>query len=215
MSGLKLVAYCRVSDESENIENQKYAIFEWVAKNGHTILEVFEDIGISGMLPPLERPGFRKMYEYLDKCSECDGVVVYSLDRIARSLTELFEIFKLIVEKRGKVIISVLQYWLELLDPTVRKLVIAVLGIAAELESKFASMRTKESLRRAKAEGKHIGRPRKVNENVIKEALKYIEKGYSLKDTAKLLGVAPSTLCKYLTRDYRETYYSIKARVRK
>jgi len=40
---LKLLAYVRVSQEEENPENQKYAIYEWASKNGHTIIDVYED----------------------------------------------------------------------------------------------------------------------------------------------------------------------------
>jgi DNA invertase Pin-like site-specific DNA recombinase len=39
---LKLLAYVRVSEETENPENQKYAIYEWAARSGHQVLNVYE-----------------------------------------------------------------------------------------------------------------------------------------------------------------------------
>jgi len=80
---MKLVGYVRVSEESENPENQRYAIYQFCAKSGHQLVDIFEDIGVSGALPPRDRPVFSKLLKMLD---QVDGLVVYALDRIARSL---------------------------------------------------------------------------------------------------------------------------------
>ena len=209
---MKLLAYVRVSEETENPENQKYAIYEWAARSGHQVLNVYEDIGVSGALPPIERPGFRKLLESLDGA---DGLVVYALDRLARSLGELVEVFKML-EARGKVIVSVRESWLQQLDPAVRKLIVAVLGWAAEMERMFISERTKLALQRLKARGVKLGRPRKVNEATALEAIKYVERGYTLKDAAKLLGVGYKTLARFIhdTPMLRARYYEARARTR-
>jgi len=210
--GVKLLAYVRVSEESENVENQLYSIYQWCARAGHQVLDVYEDIGVSGALPPVERPGFRKLLEALDGA---DGVVVYALDRIARSLGELVEVFKLL-ESKGKVVVSVRESWLQQLDPAVRKLIIAILGWAAEMERMFISERTKLALARLKAKGVKLGRPRKVNEAVAMEAIKYIERGLSLKEAAKLLGVGYKTLARFIHDSpmLRARYYEARARTR-
>jgi DNA invertase Pin-like site-specific DNA recombinase len=209
---LKLLAYVRVSEETENPENQKYAIYEWAARSGHQVLNVYEDIGVSGALPPVERPGFRKLLEAVDGA---DGLVVYALDRLARSLGELVEVFRTL-EARGKVIVSVRESWLQQLDPAVRKLIIAVLGWAAEMERMFISERTKLALARLKAKGVKLGRPRKVNEAIALKAIEYVQKGYTLKDAAKLLGVGYKTLARFIhdTPMLRARYYEAKARAR-
>lgn len=209
---MRLLAYVRVSEETENPENQKYAIYEWAARSGHQVLNVYEDVGVSGALPPVERPGFKKLLEALDGA---DGLVVYALDRLARSLGELVEVFKLL-ESKGKVIVSVRESWLQQLDPAVRKLIVAVLGWAAEMERMFISERTKLALQRLKAKGVKLGRPRKVNETIAMEAVRYIERGYTLKDAAKLLGVGYKTLARFIhsTPMLRARYYEARARVR-
>jgi len=209
---VRLVGYVRVSEETENPENQKYAIFEWCARFGYQLVEVFVDVGVSGALPPKERPGFRKALESLDRV---DGLVVYALDRVARSLVELVEVVREI-ESRGKVVISVRESWLQQLDPKVRNLIVAVLGWAAEMEREFIRERTREALRRLKAQGKRVGRPPKVNEAIAKEAIRYVERGYTLKDAAKLLGVGYTTLARYLTQNpvLRSMYYEARARAR-
>jgi len=209
---VKLLAYIRVSEETENPENQKYAIYEWAARSGHQVLNVYEDIGVSGALPPVERPGFRKLLEAVDGA---DGVVVYALDRIARSLGELVEVFRTL-EAKGKVVVSVRENWLQQLDPAVRKLIVAILGWAAEMERMFISERTKLALQRLKAKGVKLGRPRKVNEAMALEAVKYVERGYTLKDAAKILGVGYKTLARFIheTPSLRARYYEARARVR-
>jgi len=202
-----------VSEETENPENQRYAIFEWCAKQGYQLVGVYEDIGVSGALPPRERPGFRRVLEALDKV---DGLVVYALDRVARSLVELVDIVR-DIESRGKVVISVRESWLQQLDPKVRQIIIAILGWAAEMEREFIRERTREALRRLKAQGKRVGRPPKVNEQIAREAIKYIERGYTLKDVAKLLNVGYTTLARYLTQNpvLRSMYYEARARAKK
>jgi len=209
---VRLVAYVRVSEESENPENQVFAIYEWVAKQGYQLVDIYQDIGVSGALPPRERPGFRRVLEALPSV---DGVVVYALDRVARSLVELVEVVREI-EARGKVILSVREAWLQQLDPKVRSLVVAVLGWAAEMEREFIRERTREALKRVKAQGKRVGRPPKVTEAVARRAVEYVARGYTLKDAAKLLGVGYTTLARYLTQNpvLRSMYYEARAKAR-
>jgi putative DNA-invertase from lambdoid prophage Rac len=209
---VKLLAYIRVSDVTEDPGNQRFGIYEWAARSGHQIVDVYEDVGVSGALPPIERPGFKKLLESLDGA---DGIVVYALDRLARSLSELVDVFKT-VEARGKVILSVRESWLWGLDPTIRKLIVAVLGWAAEMEQQFIRERTKLALARLKARGVRLGRPRKVTEATALEAIKYVERGYTLRDAAKLLGVGYTTLARFIhsTPMLRARYYEARARVR-
>jgi len=209
---LRLLAYVRVSEESESPENQKFAIFEWASRQGHQVLEVLEDVGVSGALPPKERPGFKRALEGLDRA---DGLVVYALDRIARSLVELVDVIKE-MESKGKVVISVRESWLQQLDPRVRNLIIAVLGWAAEMEREFIRERTREALRRLKAMGKRIGRPPKVSEQIAKEAIKLVERGYTLKDASKLLGVGYTTLARFINQSLalRSLYYDARLRAK-
>jgi DNA invertase Pin-like site-specific DNA recombinase len=209
---MKLVAYVRVSREEENPENQKFAIYEWASKNGHIITAVFEDIDISGALPPRDRPGFQKV---LKELANADGLVVYALDRLARSMIELVDVVREL-EASGKVVLSVRENWLQNLDPKIRSLILAILGWTADMEREFARTRTRDALKRLKAQGKQIGRPAKVNEKIANQALKYIEKGYSLRDVAKLLGVGYTTLARFLTTDleFRSKYYEARARAK-
>jgi DNA invertase Pin-like site-specific DNA recombinase len=196
---MELVAYVRVSLETENPENQEYAINQWLSEYWHRVIETVRDVGVSGALPPLSRPGWRRVINLLVQ-GNAQGVVVYALDRVARSLWDMAEVFREF-EKNNWVIFSVREEWLNALDPTFRKFAVAMLGWAGEVERKFISERTKEAMRKMKAEGKHVGRPPKWNDNVRKRALALIEQCYRLSEVAKIIGVAPKTLQKHLAYD--------------
>jgi transposase-like protein len=65
--------------------------------------------------------------------------------------------------------------------------------------------------------GKRLGRPSKLNEALAQQALKYIEKGYTLRDTARILNIGYGTLARYLTTNatLRARYYEARARARR
>jgi DNA invertase Pin-like site-specific DNA recombinase len=95
---MRLVAYVRVSRDDEWPENQEYAIFRWAAERGHQVVKVVKDVGVSGALPPAQRPGSQKAMQLLESA---DGVVVYALDRVAKSLWDLAAVVREL-ETRGK-----------------------------------------------------------------------------------------------------------------
>ncbi|ABM81001.1 hypothetical protein Hbut_1166 [Hyperthermus butylicus DSM 5456] len=96
--------------------------------------------------------------------------------------------------------VSPRESFLQSLDPQVRKLVIAVLAWAAERERELLRQRTREGMRRAKLEGKRVGRPRKPIDWKKYEELR--GKGLSLRDVARVLGVGYSTLRRRLREEY-------------
>jgi len=194
---VRLVAYVRVSREDERPENQEYAIFKLATQRGWQVVEAVRDVGVSGALPPGERPGWRRV---LDLLSEADGVVVYALDRVARSLWDLAAVVKEL-EARGKILLSVREEWLQSLDPKIRSLVISILGWAAEMEREFIRLRTREALERLRAMGKRVGRPPKWDEAKRRRIIELVRRGLTLKEACQLAGVGYRTAQRYLSRD--------------
>jgi len=45
----------------EHPENQRLAILRWAEANGYRVVEWFEDVGVSGAVPPWERRGFKEL----------------------------------------------------------------------------------------------------------------------------------------------------------
>jgi DNA invertase Pin-like site-specific DNA recombinase len=194
---MRLVAYIRVSRDDEQPENQEFAVYRWAAERGHQIIEAVRDVGVSGALPPGERPGWQKVTQLLESA---DGVVVYALDRIARSLWDLATVVREL-EARGKILLSVREEWLQSVDPKVRQLIISVLGWAAEMEREFIRERTREAIARLKAQGKAVGRPPKWSEATRRRIIDLVRRGLTLKEACQLVGVGYRTAQRYLSRD--------------
>ena len=194
---MRFAAYVRVSRDDEQPENQEHAIYRWAAERGHQVMDVVRDVGVSGALPPGERPGWQRVMQLLE---QADGVVVYALDRVARSLWDLAAVVREL-EGRGKLLLSVREEWLQNVDPRVRQLIISVLGWAAEMEREFIKERTREALARLKAQGKYVGRPPKWSETTRRRIIDLVRKGITLKEACKLVGVGYTTALKHLSKD--------------
>ena len=207
---MRLVAYVRVSRDDEQPENQEHAIYRWAAERGHQVVETVRDVGVSGALPPAQRPGWQKAMQLLESA---DGVVVYALDRVARSLWDLAAVVKEL-EAKGKVLMSVREEWLQNVDPRVRQLIISILGWAAEMEREFIRERTREALARLKAQGKPVGRPPKWSEATRRRIIDLVRRGLTLKEACRVVGVGYTTALKHLSKDPEYLKARIEARLR-
>ena len=184
-------AYVRVSLSEEHPENQEVAIKEWAKLNGYAVLDWFRDIGISGAIPPWERPDFRRLLKAVKERPR--PVLIYELSRLGRTFYETLRALQELEALGAPVItVSPREAFLRTLDPQVRKLIIAIFTWVAERERELLRQRTKEGMLRAKLQGKHVGRPRK--EIDWKKVKKLREKGLSWRDIARLLDVGYSTL---------------------
>jgi DNA invertase Pin-like site-specific DNA recombinase len=206
---MRLVAYVRISRDDERPENQEYAVYRWAAERGHQIVDAVRDIGVSGALPPAQRPGWRRVLELLESA---DGVVVYALDRVARSLWDLAAVVREL-EARGRLLLSVREEWLQDVDSRVRQLIISVLGWAAEMEREFIRERTREALARLKAQGKPVGRPPKWSEAARRRIVDLVRRGLTLKEACQLVGVGYRTAQRYLSKDPEYLKARVEARL--
>jgi len=207
---MRLVGYIRVSREDEQPENQEHAVYKWAAERGHQIIDMSKDVGVSGALPPAQRPGWQKVMQLLE---QADGVVVYALDRVARSLWDLAAVVREL-EGRGKLLLSVREEWLQSVDPKVRQLIVAMLGWAAEMEREFIRERTREALMRLKTEGKLVGRPPKWNEQIRRRIIDLVRRGITLKDACRLVGIGYRTAQRYLSKDPEYLKARMEARLK-
>jgi DNA invertase Pin-like site-specific DNA recombinase len=179
------------------------------AERGHQVVEVVRDVGVSGALPPAQRPGWQRVTQLFESA---DGVVVYALDRVARSLWDLAAVVKEL-EARGKFLLSVREEWLQNVDPKVRQLIISVLGWAAEMEREFIRERTREALARLKAQGKAVGRPPKCSEAVRHRIIDLVKRDLTLKESCQLVGVGYRTAQRYRSRDPEYLKARVEARL--
>ncbi len=188
------VAYLRVSTDEQTVENQRLAIEKWAQESGYTVLRYYVDEATSGNIPPLKRKGFREMMEELTKMApKPQAVLVYELSRVGRTFYETLEAVKTL-EELGTPLISISpkEAFLQSMDPSIRKLILAIITWVAEREREVISQRTREGMIRVMSQGRHVGRPRiEVN---MRKALQMLQEGMSLSAVARELGVSISTL---------------------
>lgn len=147
--------YCRVSTSTQFTENQvqdvKNAGFDIQASR------VIEET-ISGSVPASERPGFQKL---LERMESGDVLIVTKLDRLGRNAMDVRQT----VEQLAVTGIRVHCLALGGVDLTsaAGKMTMQVLGAVAEFERDLLIERTQSGLKRAKAEGKKLGRPEAVD----------------------------------------------------
>jgi len=159
---VRALGYARVSLPEERVENQIHEIERFCRENGIELLKVFQDIGVSGAKPAFERDGFRQLVEAAGLL-DVKTIVVYDLTRLGRDLFDLVETYKKLLEE-GFDVLFVKHPELNArpdspIGEALRKALLTILGVVAELERAFIRERTRAGMLRAKKEGRHVGRP--------------------------------------------------------
>lgn len=190
-----IYGYCRISTEHQFVSNQKHGIQMFADKN-NIVIDKWVEETISSRKPLKER----KLGKLLKKLKKGDILIASELSRLGRNLLEVMGILQHCLEKDCQ--IWTLKENYRLGSDIQSKVLAFAFSLASEIERQLISERTKESLQRAKAEGKHIGRPRgstyrklKTKHNQIKELW---EKKVSKAEIARLLGCDWNTLHRYI-----------------
>lgn len=170
---MRVALYCRVSTQKQTTENQKLRLEEYAERNGHQF-EVFEEVESTRRTRPVKQALLALL-----RAKKFDAVVVYKLDRWARSSQELILDTKELLDK-GIGFISVSDN----LDFSTAsgKLHFQILCAFAEFERSLISERTKEGIYRAKKQGKMLGRPKGSKDKVKGNRRK---SGYILREASK------------------------------
>jgi DNA invertase Pin-like site-specific DNA recombinase len=121
---------------------------------------------------------------------EVDLVAAWSVDRLGRSLQELVA---LLGELRAKgVDLYLHQQGLDTSTPA-GKAMFQMLGVFAEFERAMIVERVRAGLRRARAQGKRLGRPR-VGEKVEAAIRRELAKGRGIHAVARAVSVGAGTV---------------------
>ena len=147
--------YARVSTDGQTTDNQVIALREIAGRRGWEIVEVYTDQGISGSKGRDKRPGFDRMLKDANR-RKCDVLMAWAIDRMGRSLRDLIDT----IEHLEAVGIDLYldQQAIDTTTPT-GKLLFQVTGAFAEFERSMIRERVNAGIARAKAGGKHCGRP--------------------------------------------------------
>jgi putative DNA-invertase from lambdoid prophage Rac len=147
----KLALYCRVSSNRQTNENQKIRLLQYAADKAYKF-DLYEEVESSRKTRPVKQELLMKLRK-----GEYSSIVVYKLDRFARSSRELIlEIQELVDKGIGFISIS------DNLDfsSSMGRLHFQILAAFAEFERSLISERTKEGLERTKLQGTILGRPK-------------------------------------------------------
>ena len=167
----KVAIYCRVSTQEQDTENQRIRLTEYADQQGWQY-DVFTEIQSTRKTRPVKAELMNKL-----RNNEYDSVLIFKLDRWARSSTELILEVKEIIEK-GIKFISVTDN----LDFSTAsgKLHFQILSAFAEFERELIRERTIEGINRARLKGKRPGRPKGS-----KDKKKRRRAGYLLREANK------------------------------
>ena len=192
-----IYGYTRVSTELQNIENQHYEILAFAKAQKITINKWVDEV-ISSRKSLKERQ-LGKLLKHLKKG---DILIASELSRLGRNLLEVMGILQSCLEKDCQ--IWTLKENYKLGADIQSKVLAFAFSLAAEIERQLISQRTKESLKRLKDEGKHLGRPhgfsyKKLDskKDKIKELL---NKQVSKAEIARLLNCSWLTLHRYIQK---------------
>jgi DNA invertase Pin-like site-specific DNA recombinase len=134
----------------------------------------------------------RELNRMLGKLAPGDVVTVTRIDRLARSTFDLFGIVKRIVDAKAQ-FRSLGEPWADTGTSTGR-LMLAVLGGLADVERDLIRTRTAEGRSRAKAQGRHMGRPPSLTPSQKKEAIRRRAQGATLEELARSYNVSRATI---------------------
>jgi len=127
---------------------------------------------------------------------EDDVLVVYKLDRIARSTRELIEIIDLLKGK-GVAILSLQEPWVDTTSPS-GKMIMTVMAGIAEFERDLIKQRAKDGREAAKRRGVHMGRPKILTRHQVGLIKLGHEHGRSVKELALDMKVSRDTIYRAL-----------------
>jgi DNA invertase Pin-like site-specific DNA recombinase len=181
--------YMRVSTLDQHPETQLYDLRQMAQQRGYQIVEEYTD-RISGA--KTKRPGLDTLMQD-GRRGRFDVVLVWASDRIARSVKHFLDV----LDELNRLNIEFISFR-EQIDTggPLGRAVVVIIGAIAELERNLIIERVRAGMRRAKLEGRHIGRkPLVLDRSAI---LRGRQQGHSLSQLAKSHLVSRATIHRVL-----------------
>lgn len=192
-------AYLRVSTEVQDIENQKLGILKYCNERKLAPVEFVQETESSRIA--WEE---REIGGIISRLQPGDNVIISEISRMARSTLEVLKILEMAAKKETTV--HIVKNGM-IMDGSIQATITAtVLGLAAQIEREFISMRTKEALALRKAKGLPMGRPKgpakwvKLDDK-REQILEYLRKGVSKRSIARIIECSPTTLYSWFKRN--------------
>src|SRR5678816_963610 len=181
---MRCAIYARVSTLDQHVENQLQELRQYVDRRRWTAVE-YVDRGVSGAKD--RRPALDELLKAARR-RRFDVLVCWRLDRLGRSLKHLITLLD-DLQALGVAFVSLAEG----IDATTPagKLQMHILGAIAEFERERIRERVLAGLRRARTQGKRLGRPRKAPAPISVP-------GGTVREAARLWGVSKSTAARWI-----------------
>ena len=181
--------YVRVSTPDQSIEPQLLDLRQMAAARGYEIVREYSD-KLSGTKS--KRPGLDALLSDAQR-HRFDVVMVWAFDRMARSVRHFLEVLDEL-NHLGIEFVSFRES-VDTSGPLGRAMVVIV-GAIAELERNLIVERVKAGMRRAKLDGRQIGRSRldMNREQIVHDR----RSGMSLTQVAKKHGISRASVCRVM-----------------
>lgn len=190
--------YLRVSTEGQEVESQKLGLLEYANRHGFAPMEL-----VSETVSRAADWRGRQLGALLERVGRGDIILTPEFTRLAATPGQVFTFLEAVTAKG--VVLHVTKTGTVMDGSMQSQLLASVFSMASMIELSFIRERTKEGLRRAKIEGKQLGRPpgstgRLKLDDRQDEIKGYIAIGLPKRKMAKALGVAYNTLDRFIDR---------------
>lgn len=193
-SGIRVAIYCRVSTDSQTVENQIRELQEVATRSNWNVIGIYSDQGISGAKDRTERPQLDALIKDANK-RKFDMIACWSIDRLGRSIQTLVQF----MNDMNAIGVDLYFHQQALNTKTASgRMVFSIFSALGEYERELIRERINAGLARAKAQGKKLGRPSNVNPSVITSVKLLRANGHSIHTIAKQLHIGVGTTQKIL-----------------
>jgi DNA invertase Pin-like site-specific DNA recombinase len=186
----RAVLYLRVATVDQHPETQGIELREFARQRGYIILEEYVDHGVSGT--KVRRPALDRLLKDAHH-RRFDAVLVWSCDRLARSTKHFLQV----LDELNKLGIQFLSHREAIdTDGALGRAIVVIISAIAELERSLIVERVRAGTRRAKLEGRRIGRtPLDVDHAaLVQDRLS----GMSLTHVAKKYGLSRASVVRFV-----------------
>lgn len=213
---MKVFNYIRVSTKEQNEQRQIVAMNEFNQANGYdnTLMMIDKCSGTNS-----DRPQLQALIKALESDHKVEKgnhikiprlVVIKSIDRLSRNYDECRKLWQQITDTGADIVVLDMplldtRQHKDLLGNFVSDLILQVLAYVGQQENDFRRQRQAEGIAVAKAQGKHLGRPRaELPSDFQEEYEKWKQGQQTATQTWNNLGLTKTTFYK-LVKQYEQS----------
>lgn len=190
---MRVAIYLRVSTSDQTTDNQRNDLERVAQQRGWTVVQVYEDHGISGAKGRDKRPAFDQMLKDAT-AGRFDMIAAWSVDRLGRSLQDLVAFLSELHATGRNLYLH--QQAIDTSTPSGRAM-FQMLGVFAEFERGMIRDRVITGMHRAKQSGITFGRP-KIAPEMEERILSLRSAGMGVLKIGRTLGIGTSAVQRVL-----------------